>query len=122
MSHHHHGMVDRRGPAAERYSARPHPEYVALDIGEELGALIVHADARLHGVEIEISPAGDDSSRQHKEVLEREIDGRPAFTAVFDSLPEGRYTLWAGGAKREGEVAIHGGEIARRDWTRAAGA
>jgi hypothetical protein len=99
------------------YADRKHPEYVVLDIGEGLGALILHADAELHGVEVEISPAGADAERQHKEVLERSIDGRPAFTAVFDKLPEGRYTLWVADEARAREVPIVGGEVSELDWT-----
>ena len=64
----------------ENYSARPHPEYVILDIGEDLGALIVYTDETLHGSEIEISVAGADDKRSHKDVLERGIGDRAAFS------------------------------------------
>ena len=99
------------------YADRKHPEYVVLDIGEDHGALILHADPEMHGVEVEISPAGSDAHRQHKEVLERNIDGHPAFTAVFDKLPEGRYSLWVEDEARARDVAIAGGEISELDWT-----
>jgi hypothetical protein len=113
MSHSHaHGQ----GRAAEGYAARPHREPVVLDIGEEYGALIVHADADLHGLEVEISPAGEDATREHKQVLERWINGRPAFTVVFDRVPEGRYTLWVDDEPRTREVAIAGGDITELDW------
>lgn len=98
------------------YADRTHPEFVVLDIGQEYGALIVHGDPGLHGVEVEISPAGADAERQHKEVLERNIGGRPAFTAVFDRLAEGRYTLWVMDEPRARDVAIAGAEIAEVDW------
>ena len=84
----------------ENYADRPHPEYVVLDIGDDLGALIVYTDAALHGTEIEISPDGADGDRSHKDVLERAIGDRAAFTAVFDRLPEGSYTLWTDGEGR----------------------
>jgi hypothetical protein len=101
----------------ENYAARPHPEYVVLDIGEDLGALIVYADAALHGTEIEISPTGEDSKRSHKDVLERGLTGRPAFTAVFDRLPEGTYTLWSAGVPLARDVEVTGGAVAELDWT-----
>ena len=101
----------------ENYAARPHPEYVVLDIGGDLGALIVYTDAAMHGGEIEISPADDDSNRSHKDVLERGEGGRVAFTAVFDRLPEGEYTLWTDGVARARGVAISGGAVAEVDWT-----
>jgi hypothetical protein len=103
----------------ENHAARPHPEYVVLDIGEHLGALIVYTDAALHGTEIEISPAGEDSTRSHKDVLERGLSDRPAFTAVFDKLPEGTYTLWSGGVPRARGVQVTGGAVAELDWTHA---
>ena len=61
-----------------------------LEIGDELGALIVHTDEAMHGREIEISPSGHDDARSHKDVLERPLGGRPAFSAVFDQIPEGQ--------------------------------
>ena len=100
----------------EIYSDRPHPEFVLLDIGEGVGALIVHTDAELHGVEVEISPAGRDDERSHKEVLERSMGGRPAFTAVFDQLPAGRHTLWVRGVAWARDVLVSGGAVAELDW------
>ena len=103
MGHHH-------------YSARRHPEFVVLEIGDGIGALIIHASAGMHGAEIEISPAGDDSRRRHNEVLERSTADGPAFTAVFDGLAAGEYTLWVRGEVRARGVSIAGGTIAELDW------
>jgi hypothetical protein len=100
----------------ENYAARPHPEYVVLDIGEQLGALIVYTDPGLHGTEVEISPDGEDSNRSHKDVLERGEGGRVAFTAVFDRLPQGAYTLWTDGVPRARGVTVTGGAVAELDW------
>ena len=101
----------------ENYAARPHPEYVVLDIGEQFGALIVYTDPALHGTEVEISPAGEDSNRSHKDVLERGEGGRAAFTAVFDRLPQGAYTLWTDGVARARGVTVTGGAVAELDWS-----
>jgi hypothetical protein len=101
----------------ENHADRPHPEYVVLDIGDGLGALIVYADPSLHGKEVEISPSGDDANRSHKDVLERGEGGRVAFTAVFDRLAEGSYTLWVDDVARERGVQITGGFVAELDWT-----
>jgi hypothetical protein len=100
----------------ENYAARKHPEFVVLDIGDQLGALIVHADARMHGVEIEISPDHAHERRSHKQVLERSMNGRPAFTAVFDSLPAGTYALWSDGEMRAHGVTIAGGSVTELGW------
>ncbi len=103
----------------ESYSARKHPEFVVLDIGDELGALIIYADPVMHGREIEISPAGRDGARSHKEVLERTEGEHPAFTAVFDALPAGTYTLWVDDRPRARDVTIAGGAIHQLDWRSA---
>ena len=120
---HSHGHSHDRGHSheagAESYSARRHPESVILDIGGELGALIVHLDADMHGVEVEVSATGEDHRRSHKDVLEREIGGCPAFTAVFDKLREGTYTLWVNDIARARDVAIMGGVVAELDWSSA---
>jgi hypothetical protein len=102
----------------ERYADRTHPEFVVLDIGEDVGALIIHADPEMHGVEVEISPAEDDARRSHKEVLQRAMNGRPAFTAVFDGLAAGSYTLWVAGEPRARRVVIDGAAITELDWSR----
>ncbi len=105
----------------EDYSARKHPEFVVLEIGENLGALIVHTDADMHGVEIEISPDHDHRRRSHKQVLERSINGRPAFTAVFDGLAAGSYALWDQGHTRTRGVRIESGLVTELDWRTPAG-
>src|SRR5271166_702803 len=97
----------------ENHASRRHPEAVVLDIGEDIGALIVHADASMLGIEIEISATGQDDRRTHKEVLEREINSYPAYTAVFDKIREGTYTLWVDGVARARDVAIPGGTVAQ---------
>jgi hypothetical protein len=104
------------------YADRPHPEYVVLDIGDGLGALIVYTDPELHGIEVEISPTGADSERSHKEVLERGEGGRVAFTAVFDRLAQGTYTLWIDDVALAREVEVTGGAVAELDWTAHSGA
>jgi len=100
----------------EHYAVRKHPEFVVLNIGGELGALIVHADPDMHGAEVEISRAGHDDRRAHKEVLERSISGTPAFTAVFDGIEAGRYTLWTDGVARARDVTISAGTVSKLDW------
>jgi hypothetical protein len=98
------------------YAARPHPEHVAIDIGGECGALIVHLDPAMHGVEVEISRAGEERTGSHKQVLERTIAGRPAFTLLYDGLREGSYDLWIGDEPSARGVEIGAGEVAEVDW------
>jgi hypothetical protein len=119
-AHDHGNDHDGHGPHVhERYADRVHPEFVVLEIGEGLGALIVHTDPALHGVEIEISPAGQDDARQHKDVLERPLGGEPRFSAVFDQLPEGSYTLWVRGEARARDVQVTDSAVGELDWRAA---
>ena len=68
------------------------PSRCVLDLGDGIGALIVHTDPELLGVEIEISPAGDDGQRQHKEVLQRVWAGT-VNVLVYDNLPRAIHPL-----------------------------
>jgi hypothetical protein len=118
-SHDHtHRHSHDHGKDEENYAARRHPEQVVLDIGGDLGALIVHTDAGMVGVEVEISATGHDRDRSHRDVLEREIQGRPACTAVFDKVHAGSYTLWLDDIPRERDVVVAGGAVAELDWSR----
>jgi hypothetical protein len=112
-------MSSHREAPEERHAARAHPEHVVLDIGGDVGALIVYADIAMLGVEVEISPTGRDDRRSHKDVLQRQINGRPAYTAVFDRLGEGTYTLWVDGIARARGVAVRGAAITELDWSGA---
>jgi hypothetical protein len=89
---------------------------VVLEIGGDLGALIVYTEPALHGREIEISPAANDHPRAHKDVLSRPVNGRPMYTAVFDQLPEGAYTLWLDGTAAARDVRVIGAQVTDLDW------
>ena len=82
-----------------------------LDLGPDVGALVLHAGSDLHGVEIEISPSGRDDMRSHKQVHERPAAGRPLYAAVFDRLPIGEYTLWLDGQPIRRGVAVAGATV-----------
>jgi hypothetical protein len=82
-----------------------------LDLGPGVGALVLHTGAELHGVEIEISPAGRDGERSHKQVHERPVTGRPLYGAVFDRLPAGEYTLWLDDLPLRRDVAVGGSAV-----------
>jgi hypothetical protein len=100
----------------EHQNQRPHSEQVVLEIGGDLGALVVYTDARLVHDEIEISPSGADARRSHKDVLERVVNGRSTYAAVFDRLPGGSYTLWHRDADRSRDVVVAPGGITELDW------
>ncbi len=88
---------------------------IVLDIGEDVGALIVYTDSRLLGREIEVSPKGNSARRTHTEVLERRIGARPVFAGVFPDLPAGAYSIWRDVMTDE-DIVIVGGSVAELDW------
>ncbi|HWE81119.1 MAG TPA: hypothetical protein VG265_05690 [Gaiellaceae bacterium] len=89
---------------------------VVLDLGDGVGALIVHVGPELLGVEVEISPAGEDGNRQHKEVLQRAMGRETGNVLVYDNLPEGEYTLWIDDVARARGVRVPDGSVAEIDW------
>jgi hypothetical protein len=117
MHSHGQGHAHNHETTEQNYAARRHPEHVVLDIGDDIGALILHTDAEMLGVQVEISATGQDAHRSHKDVLEREINGRPAYTAVFDNIREGTYTLWIDDVACERDIVVTGGGISELDWS-----
>lgn len=102
--HHHHSDVER-----------VHTEPVVLDIGGQIGALIIFTDAADVGREIELSLV-DQQQRLHNQVHARSFNGRTEFAAVYPDLQQGEYTVWEDDENPAGRVVIRGGEITSLDW------
>ncbi len=96
--------------------ARPHPEPVVLDIGGDIGALIVYAEPDLYDTPIELSPAGADDERFHQHVLARPIAGKTMYAAVFDKVTQGTYTIWLHREARIRDFEITGATVSEVDW------
>lgn len=92
---------------------------VVLDIGGDIGALIVYTTEELRGCEIEVSLKGNDVRRIHTGVLERRIGERPVIAAVFPALRAGEYDLWQHDPGRD-RVIIAGGAVTEVDCRAAA--
>lgn len=90
--------------------------FIMVDIGEDAGALVIYAPRDLRGTEIEISPAGNDASRQHVDILERKINERSVCAAVFPSLAPGDYSIWRPGGLVSEPVTIAAESVAEVDW------
>ncbi len=110
MSHSHHEAS---------YWTRTHTESVVLDIGEDVGALVLYTRPELHGREIELSPLGNDAGRVHSAVLERCVNGQTLFAAVYPELREGEYQVWgdASVADKVQRVTIRAAAVAELDWS-----
>ena len=111
---------------------------VLLDIGGDVGALVVTMPAELEGVEVEIRPygapdlAGHDHGQDHGhghghehghahyphvEVVPRPTAAGPIPSLVFPELLEGRYELYVKETHDVQLVAdVTGGEVATAEW------
>ena len=85
---------------------------VALDIGGGYGALIIYPSERFRGLEIEISAADRDGHRVHTGVHDRRSQDGTTLTAIFGSLPVGRYVIWADEATEGDTVTVSDGAVA----------
>jgi hypothetical protein len=104
--------------------SRPEPRYgptgpgtVLLELGRDVGALVLMVPAERNGAEIEISqdgPAG--LPRRHAQVRERPAPGGSAYAAVYPGLPAGRYLIWRDQQTPSGIAEIAGGQVTTVDW------
>ncbi len=92
------------------------PGSVLLDIGGDVGALIIITPARMAGEEIHISPLHDPAGRTHALVRERRLGPASCHAAVYPALAAGDYTIWRHAGSPAGTVRIDGGAAASYRW------
>lgn len=100
----------RHGPptASEHHEPGAWP---VLDVGGEVGALVVHLAAMPAGGELEAQPAGDGSRRFHTGVHLRQVGGRTGRVALFPALAQGRYELLDDTRRPLATVEVAGGRV-----------
>ncbi|WP_375486752.1 phospholipase [uncultured Jatrophihabitans sp.] len=113
---------------------------VVLDIGGDVGALILLTPEALAGEEIEISPLSDGAldvfqrdhphehpdgdgghahhhpGRTHVAVLARRMPSGIRYAAVYPGLAAGTYQLWNVDGTEADVVRVTGGEVTQLDW------
>ena len=97
---------------------------VMLDIGGDIGALVVVAPESMLGREVEIAPEGEafdppdgQGHRPHVAVVRRPVAGGEISSLVFPDLTSGRYALAEKGtAKVQLRVEVRGGEVTSTEW------
>jgi hypothetical protein len=91
---------------------------VVLELGGDIGALVLKAPASLLGREIEISPIGApaEAHRTHSLVRERLTPVGVSYAAVYLTVPAGQYTVWRDADTPIGKVTVSGGEVASFRW------
>jgi hypothetical protein len=112
------GHVDHENPFAGQGA-------VMLDIGGDIGALVVEMPRAMVGVEIEIRPAGSGSTRSahthhpHVAVVERPSPGGPVPSLVFGELKEGSYQLHhKAGDEVLATATVRGNAVTEMRWPR----
>lgn len=90
---------------------------VVLELGADVGALVLHTPASMDGREIEISPNGPAAARRtHSQVRERRTGPHVRYAAVYPGLAAGPYTIWRDEREPACVVTIRGGEITTCHW------
>lgn len=89
---------------------------VVLNIGANIGAMVIHTPGSLHGHEIEVSPVTDPAHRTHAAVRARYVSGGVMWSVVIDSLPAGRYTVWQDPVTALAEVDVPEGGVGEFSW------
>jgi hypothetical protein len=83
------------------------PDSLVLDIGADVGALVLYTPASMDGQEIEIASA---AHRTHSVVRRRQTPARTVYAAVYPGLPAGEYAV--GGST----ATITGGSVTSCGW------
>ena len=84
---------------------------VVLDIGGDVGALVVHATGELSGVEIELARPGERQAFVHTEVRERRLPEGTIYAGVFPAVVTGEYTLLGLHGRPDHEITISSGRV-----------
>ena len=93
------------------------PGTVVLELGADVGALVLLTPAELDGREIEISrDAAPGARRAHSRVRPRHMAAGTRYAAVYPDLPAGAYTIWADEHHPVGRVVITGGRVTGWSW------
>jgi hypothetical protein len=88
---------------------------VLLDLGADVGALVLVVPPALSGREIEISRAdgGAAARRTHALVRERRTGAGTSYAAVYPGLAAADYTIWQDAGTSAATVTVRGGRVTR---------
>lgn len=86
---------------------------LVLDIGGDIGALVITTGPELAEEEIEISPGTDPAVHRTHNVVHprRDRDVVLAYSAVFPSVLAGDYTVWNLDGTPHSVITVHGGQV-----------
>jgi hypothetical protein len=84
---------------------------VVLDIGGDIGALVLRCSSDLNGAELDLHPDDATQPNTHSAVRERRLPSGSSYAAVYPALRAGTYSI-VGTAQR---VSIEGGRVTEVD-------
>ena len=96
MSHHHHA---------------PSGSGAVLDIGGDVGAVVVYLGSQATGEELDIQPVGDPAGRFHTGIHPRPLDNGVVRVAVFPEVRSGDYELLDERGEPFAALTAAGGEV-----------
>jgi hypothetical protein len=93
------------------------PGTVVMELGADVGALVLYTPAALNGSEIEISRDDDPgAARTHSQVRPRHMSTVTRHAAVYPGLRAGRYTIWRDALSSAATATITGGQVTSCRW------
>lgn len=106
-------VLGREEPFADGGPRSGPPDALVLDIGGQIGALIVYADEACLGAEIDLTPVGVPRSHHlHTMVRRRRATDKDVIAGLYPHVPEGSYTVWGLAASGPlGVVEVYGGRV-----------
>ena len=91
------------------------PGSVVMELGADIGALVLYTPPGLDGEEIEIS-RDDEAERTHSRVRPRPVTGQTRYAAVYPGLRAGCYTIWRDERTPAAAVSVTGGQVSSCQW------
>ena len=93
------------------------PGSVVMELGADIGALVLYTPPGLDGEEIEISRDDEPGhARTHSQVRPRPLPGETVYAAVYPGLRAGCYTIWRDERTPAATVSVTGGQVSSCQW------
>ncbi len=114
---HEHGHGHGHSHAEPARPADEVSEALLVDIGGDVGALVIYAGEELVGREVEIVVAGRETGHPvHNVVRRRRVGAQVVYAAVFPDLPAGVYEPYGLAGDGHQRIPVVGGRITEVDW------
>jgi hypothetical protein len=88
---------------------------VVVDVGGDVGALVLYTGPQLSGTEIDIEPLDRPGRRTHVAVRERRLVTGTTYAAFYPELPAGEYQLHLPDGPQG--ITVCGGRITELDFS-----